>query len=93
VDQLISYLIMAKDNEATLFAAKSMLEGETGITTITEGGEVGWCDALLHGYGIPVLLGGEFSPVNGGGEERTTTRLCVAPSLLYTSNLPSEYIK
>jgi hypothetical protein len=57
VDQLISYLIVAKDYKATLFAAKSMLKGEMDIATVAKGGEVGWWDTILHGYGIYVLLG------------------------------------
>jgi hypothetical protein len=62
------YLVVVKDNEVTLFAAKSMLEGEMDIGTIAEGGEVRWCDAISHGYDISVLLGGEFSPVYCGGK-------------------------
>jgi hypothetical protein len=52
VDQIISYLVVAKDNKATLFGAKSMLKGEMGTVTITEGGEAGWCDAISHEYGM-----------------------------------------
>ncbi len=49
MDQLVSYLVVAKDDETTLFAAQGMLQGETGITTITGGGEVGRCDAISNG--------------------------------------------
>jgi hypothetical protein len=39
-----------------------------GITTIAGGGEVGWSDAISHGYGISELfLGQELGPVYWGG--------------------------
>jgi hypothetical protein len=57
MNQLVSHLVVAKDDKSTLFAAEGMLEGETGITTIALSGKTGWCDAILHRYGISELLG------------------------------------
>ena len=75
MNQLIWYLIVPENYEATLFAAQGMLEGESGITTVAGGGEVGWSDAISHGYGVTELLSGEFRPVDGrrqGGQPGTS---------------------
>jgi hypothetical protein len=48
VNQLIPYLVMVEDDNATLFAAQGMLEGQSGITTIAGGKEVGWSDVISH---------------------------------------------
>jgi hypothetical protein len=66
VDELISYLVVAEDYEASLFACQSVLEGETGIASVASDWKIRWRDAITHGDGISELLGREFSPVDGG---------------------------
>ena len=79
--QLISYLVVADDYKATIFACQSMLqEGEIGITTVTGDGEIGRHDAILHGYGISELLSQEFSPIDGGGKSGQPCSPCAVLS-------------
>jgi hypothetical protein len=84
--QLISYFIMAKNGEATFLATKSVLQGELGFTTIVAFWKVGWSDAVLHEEGIAELLGGEFSPIDGG---RTDSQAPVCSPLLMVWLCPS----
>ena len=70
MNQFILYFVVSKNDEATHFASQRVLEGESGITTVAGGGEVGWSDAVSHGYGVPELLSREFRPVDNRWEGR-----------------------
>jgi hypothetical protein len=66
--QLISYLVVAEDNEAAFLATEGVLQGEMGFTTVAASWKVRRCDAISHG--IAELLGREFRPIDGRGEDR-----------------------